>query len=351
MPEYQKSDIPINDSHLGAGKKLSQTETRFISSPAVFFLLFWCFVATAVLIYWQWSKVDGVHYVRAIRNNVRFTPEQEKPDIKTPVSSQTSEHRPSSQNIRTQGHFDQPQLSKTSSSRSERNPAQVKPKREISSSSQFTFANKNSQKRALSGDTDHLRRTTLVTSSRSQTKRRSSRKTTYSPHIGMNVEALQKKARELARQRKWAEAARLSEHVVQKSPHSLKDRRFLGLCLLNASQYQRGIKELEKVLRYGRVDAVVEHHIGHAYYNVGSYDKALAAFKKAVRIDPLNPRHYKCGARLIVEVYRIRPSFYRDFPLARTWYEKALALGMHPTELAEIRGVLEKNSRLALRNN
>jgi len=85
----------------------------------------------------------------------------------------------------------------------------------------------------------------------------------------MGVELLRKKARELARKGKWSEVVILAEQVVNKSPGTLKDRRFLGLCLLSASQYQRGIHELEMVLKYGPADVVVVHHLGHAYYKVG----------------------------------------------------------------------------------
>jgi tetratricopeptide (TPR) repeat protein len=169
-----------------------------------------------------------------------------------------------------------------------------------------------------------------------------SREVTHSLPTGKNVKALQEKARELARQGKWAEAAKLAEQVVEKAPRSLKDRRFFGLYLLSASQYPRGIHELEKVLKDGQTDVVVEHHLGHAYYKVGSYDKALNAFQKAIALDPANPRHYKCGARLIVDVLRLKPSFNGNLALAMTWYEKALALGMRPAQLAEINRFIKK---------
>jgi len=69
----------------------------------------------------------------------------------------------------------------------------------------------------------------------------------------------------------------------------------------------------------------------------------LCTIKEAIALDTANPRHYKCGARLIVEVLRLKPSFYSNLALARTWYKKALGLGMHPAELAKIKQVLEKN--------
>jgi len=139
--------------------------------------------------------------------------------------------------------------------------------------------------------------------------------------------------------------------VVYKYPHTLKDMRFLGLCLLVDRQYQRGIYELERILKYRHSDAVVEHYLGFAYYKVGSFDKALSAYERAIRIDPANPRHYKSGAQLIVEVCGIQPRFHRYLPLAKTWYERAIALGTHPSKLANVKRVLKLNGRLALRTN
>jgi len=161
----------------------------------------------------------------------------------------------------------------------------------------------------------------------------------------ISAEELRTKARDLARQGQWAEAARLAEKVLEKGPGSLKDTRFLGLSLLSASQYQRGIAELEKLSHRGLTDAIIEHYLGHAYFKVGSYDKALAAFKKAISLDPANPRHYRCGSRLIVDALRHDPRFSAHIPLARDWYEKALALGIPIADLAYVKNSLHPGPR------
>ncbi len=346
MPEYIGSDIPTNDSHLIGGKKLSRADnlastrvtavtksenvSRFMSARAAFFLLFWVLVALTVLIYWKWSRSDGVHYAESIGQEVRSTPVKEKTETKKSVSYRAMDKKPLLLAQKAQGHLEKTQAAK-------------------SYSNQSTFAKKNYQKKTLSQDTDRSKK--VRQAKRVKKEKKSIRKSMNASATVKNVRELRTKAAKLARQKEWAKAARLAEQVVYKYPHTLKDMRFLGLCLLVDRQYQRGIYELERILRYGHSDAVVEHYLGFAYYKVGSFDKALSAYERAIRMDPANPRHYKSGAQLIVEVCKIQPGFNRCLPLAKTWYERAIALGTDPSKLANVKRVLELNGHLALRTN
>ena len=311
MPEYNGDDIPTNDSHLGGDKKLSRPYSlvrskaivatqgkkvpSFISPRAASFLLFWVFVALTLLIYWKWARSDGVHYAKSTGQEVKSTPVKANAETKNLVSSQAI------------------------------------------------------RKKTISRDTDRSKK---VRQARNVKKdKKSIRKGMNTSVTVKNVRALRTKAAKLAREGKWSEAAGVAEQIVHKCPRTIKDRRFLGLCLFKTSQYQRGIYELEMILKYGHSDAVVEHYLGFAYYKVGSFDKALSAYKRAIHIDPANPRHYKSGAHLIVEVYRVQSRFHRYLPLAKTWYERAIALGTYPSKLANVKRALDINSRLAYRTN
>jgi len=70
--------------------------------------------------------------------------------------------------------------------------------------------------------------------------------------------------------------------------------------------------------------------------------------KRPFASNPANPRHYKCGALMIVEVLKTKPTFSNNLALAKIWYKKALALGIHPAELAEVKRILEKKDRLSI---
>ncbi len=45
-------------------------------------------------------------------------------------------------------------------------------------------------------------------------------------------------------------------------------------------------------------------------------------------LDPANARHYKCGARLIADVLRLKANFDGNLILVKRWYEMTLAIGI-----------------------
>jgi hypothetical protein len=83
------------------------------------------------------------------------------------------------------------------------------------------------------------------------------------------------------------------------------------------------------------------HDLGHYFYQNGYYTDALRSFENAIRLDPNMAKHYKCGSRCIVEIYKRDPGFGRYLPLARDWANRAMQLGLPSGELVEVWRVLE----------
>lgn len=144
---------------------------------------------------------------------------------------------------------------------------------------------------------------------------------------GRSPEELWRQAEMLAKNHRWTEAVGLLEQALQQEPHSIKFRKILGFCLLKTNQHSRAVWELENVVSNGGGDASVHHSLGHAYYKTGSYQQALRAFQTAIGLEPTNGLHYKCGARLIVEVSKKDPRFRDRLTLAQEWANRAMQFG------------------------
>jgi len=145
-----------------------------------------------------------------------------------------------------------------------------------------------------------------------------------------------------AKAKDWPLAAQRADLLVERRGN-LSDRRLLGFLLINAGKYKRGIVELERLLEAGKADAELYHRLGHAYSTQRFHEKAFESFSAAIRLEPNNPRHYKCGATLIVKAYeRGSDRFRARLSLAKNWCAKARELGMTAQELASLERDIER---------
>lgn len=159
---------------------------------------------------------------------------------------------------------------------------------------------------------------------------------------------LRKEANSLQEHRKWSEAAQVLSRLTSLAPGDLELRRSYGVCLIRGGDQQRGITELEQVLRKGRSDAGIWHMLGHGYGSIGRNNEALDAFKKAVSLEPTDGENYRCGALFIAQTAQRDPGFRRHLPLAAQWYENAGDLGVPPDSLGQLKSLLEQHVRNGL---
>lgn len=144
------------------------------------------------------------------------------------------------------------------------------------------------------------------------------------------------------KEKRWNAAAQEARLLVEKNG-TITDHRLYGFLLINGGDYKRGIAELEKLVKIGEADAEVFHRLGHAYSTQRFHEKAFDSFVTAIRLEPRNPRHYKCGATLILKACeRGSDRFRTRLSLARKWCDEALRLGALPRELAEVSNQLAR---------
>jgi tetratricopeptide (TPR) repeat protein len=143
----------------------------------------------------------------------------------------------------------------------------------------------------------------------------------------------------------WSEAASVLSRLVDREPGAIQTSHRYGLSLIGAGDYRQGIEQLTRVVREGKATGVTWHSLGHAYGELGSYDEALDAFKKAIRLEPANSWHYLRGASLIADAARVSPGFQRYIPLASEWTTRAGELGASQENLRPIRSMLSAHVR------
>jgi len=134
----------------------------------------------------------------------------------------------------------------------------------------------------------------------------------------------------------WSVAADKARLLIRKRGNTA-DRRLFGFLLINAGAYKEGIAQLEQLVEAGKADAEIFHRLGHAYSTQRLHEKAFESFSTAIRLEPNNPRHYKCGATLILKACeRGSERFQGRLSLAKKWCEEAQRLGMPSHELAAL---------------
>jgi tetratricopeptide (TPR) repeat protein len=169
------------------------------------------------------------------------------------------------------------------------------------------------------------------------TKRRDSTRPSARP----TVEKLMEQVKAAAKSGDWPVAAQKAGWLVQMRG-TTEDRRLFGFLLINAGAYKKAIVELERLVAAGKADAEVFHRLGHAYSTQRFHEKAFDAFRTAIRLEPRNPRHYRCGATLILKAYERGSDRFRDkLLLAKRWCEEARHLGTPRHELAMLQRDLE----------
>jgi tetratricopeptide (TPR) repeat protein/transglutaminase-like putative cysteine protease len=86
--------------------------------------------------------------------------------------------------------------------------------------------------------------------------------------------------------RKYEEAALVWQGLIKLSPGNLEGVNALGYTLLNLKRYSEVIEVAEGALQVHPDDANLYAMLGNSYTSLANNDKATAAFKKAVEIDP-----------------------------------------------------------------
>ena len=162
------------------------------------------------------------------------------------------------------------------------------------------------------------------------------------PHdeVDESLEEIMSQIQTAARGGNWVFAAQKAWQLVCRRG-SRSDRILLGFLLINARQYKKAIAVLELLVESNEADAEVFHRLGHAYSTVRFHEKALESFLRAMAEEPQNPRHYKCGAKLIMTAFERGDSRFRGrLDLARAWVARARRLGGSDHELARLKGDL-----------
>lgn len=167
------------------------------------------------------------------------------------------------------------------------------------------------------------------------------RRDSTSPSAEPTVDQLMEQMKAAAKSGDWPVAAQKAGLLLQMR-ETTDDRRLFGFLLINAGAYKKAIVELERLVAAGKADAEVFHRLGHAYSTQRFHEKAFDAFKTAIRLEPRNPRHYRCGATLILKAYERGSDRFRDrLVLAERWCEEARHLGTPHHELAMLQRDLE----------
>ena len=152
-------------------------------------------------------------------------------------------------------------------------------------------------------------------------------------------------ADQLEKEKRYAEALALWSRLVKEAPGNKDLKNRYGQSLVHNGRYADAVTQLEAVIRDGGASAYGWHNLAHAYCEVGRCSEALSAFEQAVRMEPNDYHHYKCGALFIAATACKDPSYVQALPLAKQWYETAVRLGGPSGELEEIRSLLERHIR------
>lgn len=86
----------------------------------------------------------------------------------------------------------------------------------------------------------------------------------------------------------WRGLLKLSQQWVKSEPGSANARNILGNAYFNLKQYDRAIQAYREALRIEPEDADAWKHLGGAYLNLEQYDQAIQALGVSLRIQPVN---------------------------------------------------------------
>jgi tetratricopeptide (TPR) repeat protein len=88
----------------------------------------------------------------------------------------------------------------------------------------------------------------------------------------------------------WADPAAFSQDSVEKSPESPRSHNWLGLSLAKEGEYGKAIAHYKKALRIDPDSAPTHNNMALALVERGDYDAALSHYRKALRIRSRYPR-------------------------------------------------------------
>ncbi len=112
-------------------------------------------------------------------------------------------------------------------------------------------------------------------------------------------------------------AIELRKRLVELYPRDKRAHRFLGY-LYRERDDRKAIEEFLKAIEIDRNYAPAYNNLGYAYRRLGEYEKAVAAFKKYLRLLPEEPNPYDSIADLYTKMGR--------FEEAIQYYKKAVKL-------------------------
>lgn len=103
------------------------------------------------------------------------------------------------------------------------------------------------------------------------------------------ADELNNRAVELGLKNRHREAVELLRKAVAVKPNSVIIRRNLGSALHSLKEHDEAIKLLKQVAEEElKVNAVTQVFLGEALFAVGNYEESLAAFQKALEVEPNN---------------------------------------------------------------
>jgi len=86
--------------------------------------------------------------------------------------------------------------------------------------------------------------------------------------------------------RRSEEAIQVWQELLKQDPNERDAHANLGTLLLNSKRYGEAVSELEAAVKSNRPSAWIQRDLAQAYFGMGDNDRAVAAIRKAVEIEP-----------------------------------------------------------------
>jgi aspartate beta-hydroxylase len=83
-----------------------------------------------------------------------------------------------------------------------------------------------------------------------------------------------------------AEAERMCERVLEKSPDDVEALNVCSLASMRDSKVHRAVAMLQRAASVAPDDAITQHNLGRAYEAIGDADAAIAALERSLRLQP-----------------------------------------------------------------
>ncbi|WP_078543753.1 J domain-containing protein [Litchfieldia alkalitelluris] len=105
---------------------------------------------------------------------------------------------------------------------------------------------------------------------------------------GEEIMKLQAAAQEAVDSRMYEEAVSSYKKILMIEPALLTVRNEYALALISNEEYDKAIRQLEKLVNQDKENAVYVYHLGFAYEKMGNNQKAIYYYTQSINLDPSN---------------------------------------------------------------